>query len=90
VRRSHREANWAVGAALVTCVGRMAGLNGVSCVGRVVWLGYSIWVGWAITDLHNSFGSRVTHEPARVWLVKNRVNLLAQLVTHFKRTESSH
>jgi hypothetical protein len=39
--------------------------------------------------LHNSFGSRVTHEPARVWLVKNRVKLLAQLVTRFKRTELS-
>jgi hypothetical protein len=53
-------------------------------VGRVTGLGV-----WDLADLHNSFGSRVTHEPARVWLVKNRVKLLAQLVTRFKRTESS-
>jgi hypothetical protein len=46
-------------------------------------------LGWAIAVMYNSFGSRVTHEPARVWLVKNRVKLLAQLVTHFQRSESS-
>jgi hypothetical protein len=46
-------------------------------------------LGWAIAVMYNSFGSRVTHEPARVWLVKNRVKLLAQLVTHFQQSESS-
>jgi hypothetical protein len=47
------------------CVGRPYGWAEERCVGRVVWLGCSM-VGWAIADLHNSFGSRVTHEPARV------------------------
>jgi hypothetical protein len=62
-------------------------------VGRVLFpmgclVGYSIW-GWAGPVMYNSFGSRVTQEPARVWLIKNRVKFLAQLVTHFQRSESS-
>jgi hypothetical protein len=46
-------------------------------------------LGWTIAVMYNSFGSRVTLGPARVWLVKNQVKFLAQLVTHFQRSESS-
>jgi hypothetical protein len=80
-------ADWALVISFVTYV--------VACP---VWAVYPC--GWAapygtglghcrFAVMYNSFGSRVTHEPARVWLVKNRVKLLARLVTHFKRIEPS-
>jgi hypothetical protein len=49
-------------------------------------LGLGVWLGHF--PLCSSFGSRVTCERARVWLVRNRAKLLAQLVTHFQRAES--